>query len=1365
MSKNMNQWVYLFVFACIAFLASVSSAQECPAGEVRDCNGYCAPMAWLFDDICDEEAREHPEGSGYYVDFSCEPFMCDLFACDGCGGDCPAGFAPDCAGNCIPATYIADGICDIGQRNYKGVPIDFSCQQFACDGGDCASGDLCWGDQGLGGLDDIGACCLGTECSEMTRGECWTLGYTFIGNNTMCLPETCSCGDPSDGLDWVVDCNGECVLLWNVGGSYCSHGETVDYGDGPFQIDLDCPALACGLSGCVGNCLGGCCTGADCITATYYDCIDIGGLFLGSYEECNETECVWQQKPIQLPDTELYWSGKLGEVENFPQWIISEEDLLIAGAMDNSTFEWKTAICVFRYNETEDEWEEEALLVPPDGKSEGNRASYTTDGHRIAVTSAIPEDPDVPHISRNVIDIFAFDGSQWLYEQRIDDSVADTDNPGSNPWASSLDILGDVLVVGDPMYNIQPNTDTNHGAAHIYHHDAKTGWAYDSILSPWGDPPYPEGDDKYLGLSVALSDSVVAVASDKSILLYDLSGGEGPQPLQHIRETQSTFHAQHRSMDFDNNRLMTHVGDGDDGLSGSAFSEIYELNEFDDWVVTAELRPFDIAEGTDFAGYIVDLEGDRAMITSPWDNDLGHKTGSAYIWEFDQSADGGGGEWIFKSKLWSDRAVGEDQFGIGGALHGSNAYLTGIVDNPYGDGIKVFFPRGIAWINPLGGNLSDSSNWAPIMPTLSDSVSFSLRSQTSITVGDEFPFKKMLIGPGSYAFDLQGANHTLNAGEGEGAIWLDGVHGITAELKIKGGILQVEGETYNGEEDLPGKIALVTNDAGVMGGMNINGLYMQHEAGELLIELQMPFEGQLPAIEITTQAPILNGILSLTLQGGYTPQDGDIIPLLTSEFVDSNTGQFSMILVNSVLPEGLYIKLIYEGGENGESGSILAEVDLLENLFGYGDPSNGSVSGTATDVVLADVGSTVRSADGFDDIVVSTLDSVYVFLSDGTGGIAGQAIYPYAGEGYNSIAAIDAGDLDGNGTIDLVFVNSLTNEFVPMFNEFNDISQLVASDPIGTGPNPTDVLAMNIDNDSDIDVVIACYGYSLTDGQIDFFEAVPAITGGFASGGSLASPGNPGKIDPGDVNNDKDFSIFVSFSSANAIGKANRAAAALGGAWSYSAVANVAIGPSHIVSGDLNGDSIDDVVVSCPESDVICIIRGVGDGTMSLPLLLDVGELPTRVALLDFDNDGDKDIAVISTSPQTGNRAIAMYRNDTSLNGGNFMFANDASFDDGLNPILIAKGDLDGDGHDDLVSVNQIESYLGEPENIRLRKSESQIACPADFDENGEVNVLDLLELIGAWGYTGPTPQDLNGDSTVTVLDLLILIGAWGSCQ
>ena len=42
--------------------------------------------------------------------------------------------------------------------------------------------------------------------------------------------------------------------------------------------------------------------------------------------------------------------------------------------------------------------------------------------------------------------------------------------------------------------------------------------------------------------------------------------------------------------------------------------------------------------------------------------------------------------------------------------------------------------------------------------------------------------------------------------------------------------------------------------------------------------------------------------------------------------------------------------------------------------------------------------------------------------------------------------------------------------------------------------------------------------------------------------------------------------------------------------------------------------------------------------------------------------------------------------------------------------------------------------------------------CTGDLDGNGQVNVNDLLQLIGAWG----NPYDVN--------DLLELIGAWGEC-
>ncbi len=57
----------------------------------------------------------------------------NCIAAPGCG----PGLIADCNGNCAPTAWVGDGICDRGGYTYNGVPIFFNCQQFGNDGGDC----------------------------------------------------------------------------------------------------------------------------------------------------------------------------------------------------------------------------------------------------------------------------------------------------------------------------------------------------------------------------------------------------------------------------------------------------------------------------------------------------------------------------------------------------------------------------------------------------------------------------------------------------------------------------------------------------------------------------------------------------------------------------------------------------------------------------------------------------------------------------------------------------------------------------------------------------------------------------------------------------------------------------------------------------------------------------------------------------------------------------------------------------------------------------------------------------------------------------------------------------------------------------
>jgi YVTN family beta-propeller protein len=149
------------------------AAGQCPPGNIQDCNGNCYPASWVGDGVCDD-------GIQYASNFMCAQFNWDGGDCD----NCPPGFVADCNGNCQPASWVGDGVCDDGIQ----YASDFMCAQFNWDGGDC---------------------------------------------------DNCPPG-------FVADCNGTCYPASWIGDGICHDGSGADFNCQVFDFDGgDCPFQGC----------------------------------------------------------------------------------------------------------------------------------------------------------------------------------------------------------------------------------------------------------------------------------------------------------------------------------------------------------------------------------------------------------------------------------------------------------------------------------------------------------------------------------------------------------------------------------------------------------------------------------------------------------------------------------------------------------------------------------------------------------------------------------------------------------------------------------------------------------------------------------------------------------------------------------------------------------------------------------------------------------------------------------------------------------------------------------------------------------------------------------------------------------------
>jgi hypothetical protein len=91
--------------------------------------------------------------------------------------------------------------------------------------------------------------------------------------------------------------------------------------------------------------------------------------------------------------------------------------------------------------------------------------------------------------------------------------------------------------------------------------------------------------------------------------------------------------------------------------------------------------------------------------------------------------------------------------------------------------------------------------------------------------------------------------------------------------------------------------------------------------------------------------------------------------------------------------------------------------------------------------------------------------------------------------------------------------------------------------------------------------------------------------------------------------------------------------------------------------------------------------------------------------------------------------------------------------------ILLPGADCNGNGIPDTCELSAGTASDGTRIGIR-----DGCDCPADLNGDGEVDVVDMLALLEAWGTDPGGPPDLDGDGDVSVTDFLQLLASWGGC-
>lgn len=376
--------------------------------------------------------------------------------------------------------------------------------------------------------------------------------------------------------------------------------------------------------------------------------------------------------------------------------------------------------------------------------------------------------------------------------------------------------------------------------------------------------------------------------------------------------------------------------------------------------------------------------------------------------------------------------------------------------------------------------------------------------------------------------------------------------------------------------------------------------------------------------------------------------------------------------------------------------------------------------------------------------------------------------------------AVASGDLNGDNIPDLVVANNGSGQVSIFLGQAGNLGTFGAAANVDVGINgtasarrPASVAIGDVVGDSNPDIVVAVAG----DDRVTILTGDG--TGVFTSGTNinLVTGNDPRSVTLGDVDNDTDLDIIVAnFNAQVPVGGGDTVSVLVNdnGADTFSEpngpfAANTR--PFAVTFGDANDDTIPDIVVTNFNSTTVSILAGANDGTFAAPATVTVGAAPHGVTIGDPNGDGHPDLAVANS----GDGTVSVVLADTM--GG---FNAQVTYTVGASPRAVAFRDIDDVSTDlDLVVVSATGNNIsvlpgngtGAFTNASATTDFAAGTAPtslavADFDGDLNLDVAVANEGAGSNSATvlindkQPTPADdltlkvINGASNVP-LDVL----------